>query len=70
MRYRIDPVTGQPISQVNEDMLVATAVFGFLVGIGFVIAGVRGRQAWLALWGGSLVLASTTYMGAVAFGFS
>lgn len=61
-RYRIgeDPVAGT--DPVTAYMLLGAAVFGLLTGIGFVIAGLRGRQYWLAFWGGGLVLASIAYL--------
>ena len=47
---------------VYDGMLSATAVFGLLIGVGFVIAGWRGRQYWLVIWGGGLALASLAYL--------
>ena len=47
---------------VSDGMLSGTAVFGLIIGIGFVIAGLRARQYWLAVWGSGLVLASLAYL--------
>lgn len=52
---------------VHEGMLLATVIIGLLMGIGFVIAGRRGRQYWLAIWGGGLVVASVAYLVYVGF---
>lgn len=63
MRYREGSLPGELGEPVPGDgMLIGTAVFGLLTGIGFVIAGVYGRQRWLTVWGGGLVLSSVTYL--------
>ncbi len=62
MRYR----EGEEIlahTGVHEGMLIATAIIGLFMGIGFVIGGWRGRQYWLAIWGGGLAVASVVYLG-------
>lgn len=67
MRYRIgqDPesIRGQAVGE--DGLTIFTAVFGLLTGIGFVIAGIKGRQRWLLFWGGGLVLASLSYLGSL-----
>ncbi|HEB57857.1 MAG TPA: hypothetical protein ENJ01_01405 [Gammaproteobacteria bacterium] len=66
MRYRV----GEEVlakTGVYEGMLVATVIIGLLMGIGFVIGGWRGRQYWLAIWGGGLVIASLVYLTWAAF---
>ena len=69
MRYRIgqDPADlhGQAVGE--DGLAIFTAVFSLLTGIGFVIAGIRGRQRWLLSWGVGLVLASLSYLGWVLF---
>ena len=68
MRYREDAV-GDPAAIASTDAFITgTAVFGLILGIGFVIAGIRGRQIWLATWGGSLAVASAVYVGGLALG--
>jgi hypothetical protein len=69
MRYRIGEKPGELGPPVTDDMAVGTAVFGLLTGIGFIAAGVRGRQAWLAIWGAGLAVASIAYLTAVALGY-
>lgn len=70
MRYRIG-TNPDDLTAVSVDRLtLGTAVLGLMIGIGFVVAGRRGRQHWLTVWGGSLVIASVTYLGAVAFGYT
>ena len=66
MRYRIGSEPGESIS---DDMLVVTAVFGLVMGIGFVVTGLQARQNWLIFWGGGLVVASVVYIVAVVLGY-
>jgi len=58
----------KPGPPVTDDMAVGTAVFGLLTGLGFVAAGVRGRQRWLAIWYAGPAVASIAYLAAVAPG--
>ena len=37
-------------------------IFGILLGIGFVVTGIRARQYWLVLWGTILTLSSLAYV--------
>ncbi len=46
-----------------DGFLLAAAVLGLIMAVGFVIAGWRGRQWWLLSWGGGLVAASLWYLG-------
>ena len=48
-RYRIGEtphIDGDPITQ---DIILGAAIFGLLMGIGFVIAGWHGKQYWLVI---------------------
>lgn len=67
-RYRIGetPETGADI--LTQEIFVGVAVFGLLISIGFIIAGLRGRQYWLVFWGGGLSVCSIAYLLYVAFG--
>jgi len=69
MRYRIGEKPGELGPPITDNMTIGTAVFGLLLGAGFVVAGIRGRQLWLAIWGGGLVVASVAYLAAVALGY-
>ena len=70
MRYREGTSPEELGSPIAEEITVGSAVFGLLLGVGFVIAGLRGRQLWLAVWGGMLVVASIAYLGAVLMGYA
>jgi len=72
MRYRI----GEEIPDINNlgepvgDQLVTfSAVLGLIIGVGFVVAGKRGKQFWLLSWGVGLVIASIAYLAAEVMGF-
>lgn len=61
-RYRIGETPETGGDHLTENLQTGAAVFGLLVGLGFVIAGVRGKQYWLAIWGAGLVIASVAYL--------
>ena len=54
---------------VGQSLFVGAGVFGTLVGIGFVAAGIRGRQIWFATWGGMLTIAGLAYLIASSLGY-
>lgn len=62
-RYRIGEEPAPNTPQPPDGLEIATAIFGLLVGVGFVYAGLRARQFWLAIWGGGLALSSVAYLG-------
>ncbi|MCB1863951.1 MAG: hypothetical protein KDG50_00845 [Chromatiales bacterium] len=70
MRYRegVEPGT-TAAAQSTYDNLLFAAVLGLAIGIVLTVAGVRGRQWWLVIWSGGLVLASVGYLGSIALGF-
>ena len=61
-RYRIGESPESAADTVTHDIFTGAAVFGLLIGIGFVIAGWRGKQYWLSIWGGGLSIASIAYL--------
>lgn len=70
MRYRIDE-TGQQITAAGTDaFIVGSVVLGLIIGVLLVLTGMHGRQYWIAVWGGSLVVASAVYLGAAALGMT
>lgn len=62
MRYRIGDTPGEPGPPVGQGAFIGAAVFSFLLGIGFVIAGVRSRHYWLSIWGSGLSIVSAAYL--------
>jgi len=61
MRYR-EGDSPDNLSTLDDTMFMGAAVLGLLMGIGFVVAGIKGKQYWLALWGAGLVIASVLYI--------
>ena len=47
--------------------LSSIALLSLLLGIGFVVAGLRSRHYWLTIWGTGLSLWSAGYIVLVAF---
>ena len=63
MRYRVDDATGAVTHGSTDAVLLLTAVLGLVIGIVLTWAGWRGRQRWLVVWCGGLIVASIAYMG-------
>lgn len=70
MRYRIDQEGERIAAAATDNFIVGSVFLGLLIGVILVWAGLRGRQYWIAVWGGSLVLASVIYLGAAALGLT
>ena len=68
MRYRIGEELQQPGPPISGGVLVFAVVLGLLIGVTLFVLAVRGRQIWLAVWGGGLVLASVTYLVTFSLG--
>jgi len=58
MRYRIDQVEGLPVESAGDGMFAGTAIYGLLIGVGFIVVGLKARQRWIAFWGAGLSVAS------------
>ena len=73
MRYRIGEET-QNLENLGDPVggeLVTFSVFlGLIMGVGFVVAGLRGKQIWLLSWGAGLVISSLLYIGADFMGYT
>jgi hypothetical protein len=61
MRYR-EGETPLELGAPVKMEFTGVGIFGVLLGIGFVVAGIRGRQYWLVLWGTILTLSSLVYV--------
>ena len=60
MRYRVGETASQAYAN-SADVVTFTVVLTCLIGIGFVIAGIRAKQIWLTFWGGLSVIAAIAY---------
>lgn len=68
MRYEEATQQADNIASVNANMMLGTAVYTLLVGIGFVLFGLRVRKRWITFWGTTMVMAGTAYLVAVVAG--
>ncbi|MDH3527552.1 MAG: hypothetical protein OEN52_07350 [Gammaproteobacteria bacterium] len=62
MRYRIGDTPSEPGLPVGQGPFIGAAVFSFVLGIGFVVAGIRSRHYWLSIWGSGLSIVSAAYL--------
>lgn len=61
MRYR-DTGNYQNLGlPVNDNFVFYSIILGVILGIAFVIFGVKVKRYWLVIWGAGLVLASLSY---------
>ena len=61
MRYR-DTGNYQTLGlPVNDNFVFYSIILGVILGIAFVIFGVKVKRYWLVIWGAGLVLASLSY---------
>ncbi len=70
MRYRIGEDMQAVAEPVQDGLISFSALLGLIMGIGFVVAGWRGRQFWLLSWGAGLVVASILYLTAEYMGYT
>ena len=56
MRYRENEAAPSTESLFNSEMMAGTALYTLLLGLAFIVFGLRGGQRWLAFWGGTMVL--------------
>ena len=76
MRYRIGENTEQTIvnneqtiEPVKDGLVGFSVVLGLLIGVIFVVAGLRAKQYWLVFWGAGLAISSIAYFANEMFGF-
>jgi len=68
MRYQESIQQTEPAASVSTDMMVGTAVYTLLLGVAFVIFGMRVRKRWVSFWGATMVLAGSAYVIAIIAG--
>jgi hypothetical protein len=62
MRYRIGETPGEQGFAADLWVFNGLAILSFLLGIGFVLAGIRSKHYWLSIWGAGLSLSSVIYL--------
>ncbi len=68
MWYRIGEELHQSGPPISGGVLVFAVVLGLLIGVSLFVPGWRGRQLWLTVWGGGLVLVSAVYLITASLG--
>jgi len=73
MRYReenfINQVDGVIEPIIGNNILMFTAVIGFVIGIVFILGGRYGKQLWIVFWGAGLVFVSFIYIVYMLLGY-
>ena len=50
------------LAHVDSDMMLGTVIYTLLLGIFFVVFGLKVRKRWISFWGMTMVLASGAYL--------
>jgi len=62
-RYREGEIPKEQLAvHASDDMLLVTAILGFLIGIAITYLGRKGNQMWMWVWGIGLIICSV-YLG-------
>ena len=62
MRYRIGETPNEPVMSLDQGAFLLLALLSLAIGVGFVLAGMRSRHYWMAIWGTGLALSSVGYI--------
>ena len=62
MRYQELQQQADNIASVDPDMVLGTVIYTLLLGIFFVVFGMRVRKLWVTFWGVTMVLAGSAYL--------
>jgi hypothetical protein len=68
MRYRVDEAVASTPVSTSDTALLLTGVLGLVIGVILTWAGWHGRQMWLVVWCGGLVISSAAYIGWLLLG--
>ena len=63
MRYQEDQLDN--IATVDPGMMLGTVIYTLLLGIFFILFGLKVRKRWIVFWGGTMVIASGAYLVAI-----
>ena len=55
----------EKIATVDPGMMLGTVIYTFLLGIFFIMFGLRVRKRWIVFWGATMVAAGGAYMVAI-----
>lgn len=70
MRYLEGTDPAETAFAGSHGILVGTAIYGLLLGVGFLVFGLKRRELWMAFWGALLGLSSLAYLGTRLLGFA
>lgn len=68
MRFQEDQF--DTIASVDPGMMLGTVIYTFLLGIFFIVFGVKVRKKWIVFWGATMVLAGGAYLVVDFFGLA
>lgn len=54
------------IASVDSGMMLGTVIYTLLLGIFFVVFGVKVGKRWVSFWGATMVIAGVAYLIAIA----
>lgn len=61
MRYR-DTGDYQNLGvPVDDNLVFFSIILGIIMGVGFIVAGIKVKRYWMSIWGVGLVMASLSY---------
>jgi hypothetical protein len=63
MRFQEDQLDN--ISAVDPGMMLGTVIYTFLLGIFFIVFGMKVHKRWIIFWGATMVLAGSAYLIAI-----
>ena len=61
MRYR-DTGDYQNLGvPVDDNLVFFSVILGIILGVGFIVFGIKVKRYWMVIWGAGLILASLSY---------
>lgn len=61
MRYRDTGNYENMGTPVDDNLMFYSIFLGIIIGLGFIVFGLRGKRYWMVVWGSGLILASLSY---------
>lgn len=61
MRYRDTGNYEQLGMPVDDNLVFVSIIVGIIMGLGFIIAGIKVKRYWMTIWGVGLILSALSY---------
>ena len=61
MRYRDTGDYNNLGAPVDDGLIFASIIMGIIIGVGFIVFGLKVKRYWMVIWGAGLILASLSY---------